>query len=87
MPLPRARMLRVALLLEEPGAVPVSSRAVAFAVLDALRLLAERGERLVVAVDDVQWLDQASAAALGFALRRHPAITALTNAAPATAEK
>jgi hypothetical protein len=48
----------------------VSSRAVAFAVLDALRLLVQRGERLVVAVDDVQWLDRASAATLGFALRR-----------------
>lgn len=70
LPPPRARMLRVALLLEEPGHVPVSSRAVAFAVLDALRLLARRGEPLLVAVDDVQWLDPASATALGFALRR-----------------
>jgi DNA-binding NarL/FixJ family response regulator len=70
LPPPRARMLRVALLLEEPGPVPVSSRAVAFAVLDALRLLVQRGGRLLVAVDDVQWLDPASAAVLGFALRR-----------------
>jgi DNA-binding CsgD family transcriptional regulator len=70
LPPPRARMLRVALLLEEPGPVPVSSRAVAFAVLDALRLLVQRGEKLVVAVDDAQWLDRASAATLGFALRR-----------------
>ena len=70
LPPPRARMLRVALLLEEPGPVPVSSRAVAFALLDALRLLVRRSEALLVAVDDVQWLDPASATALGFALRR-----------------
>jgi DNA-binding NarL/FixJ family response regulator len=66
----RARMLRVALLLEEPGHVPVSPRAVAFAVLDALRLLVRRGDMPLVAVDDTQWLDPASATALGFALRR-----------------
>jgi DNA-binding NarL/FixJ family response regulator len=63
-------MLRVALLLEEPGPVPVSSRAVAFALLDALRLLVGDGEMLLVAVDDMQWLDPASAAAVGFTLRR-----------------
>jgi DNA-binding NarL/FixJ family response regulator len=68
--LARARMLRVALLLEEPGHIPVGSRAVAFALLDALRLLVRRDGMLLVAVDDVQWLDPASAAALGFALRR-----------------
>ena len=70
LPSPRARMLRVALLLEEPGSVPVSSRAVTFALLDALRLLVRRGDTLLVAVDDVQWLDPASATALGFALHR-----------------
>jgi DNA-binding NarL/FixJ family response regulator len=70
LPPPRARMLRVALLLEEPGHVLVSARAVAFAVLDALRLLVRHGGAVLVAVDDAQWLDPASAAALGFALRR-----------------
>jgi DNA-binding NarL/FixJ family response regulator len=70
LPPARARMLRVALLLEEPGHVPVSSRAVAFALLDLLRLLVRRGDMPLVAVDDAQWLDTASAAALGFALRR-----------------
>ena len=69
LPAPRARMLRVALLLEEPGHGPANPRAVAFAVLDALRLLAQRGDMLV-AVDDAQWLDVGSAGALGFALRR-----------------
>ena len=70
LPPARARMLQVALLLEEPGPVPVSSRAVAFALLDALRLLVRAGDRPLVAVDDAHWLDPASAAALGFALRR-----------------
>ena len=70
LPPARARMLRVALLLEEPGPVPVSSRAVAFALLDALRLLIGRGDMPLVAVDDAQWLDPATATALGFALRR-----------------
>jgi tetratricopeptide (TPR) repeat protein len=63
-------MLRVALLLEEPGHVLASPRAVAFAVLDALRLLVGHGGAVLVAVDDAQWLDPASAAAIGFALRR-----------------
>ena len=70
LPLPRARMLRVALLLEEPGHALATPRAVAFAVLDALRLLVRHGGAVLVAVDDAQWLDPASAAALGFALRR-----------------
>jgi DNA-binding CsgD family transcriptional regulator len=70
LPAPRARMLRVALLLEEPGHGPASPQAVAFAVLDALRLLARRGGTPLLAVDDAQWLDPASATPLGFALRR-----------------
>jgi DNA-binding CsgD family transcriptional regulator len=47
----------------------VDSRALGIAVRDALQLLAEQGPPLV-AVDDVQWLDAASAGALAFALRR-----------------
>jgi DNA-binding NarL/FixJ family response regulator len=70
LPPPRAHMLRVALLLEEPGHVLASPRAVAFAVLDGLRMLVRQGGPVLVAVDDAQWLDPASATALGFALRR-----------------
>ena len=40
------------------------------AVRSALELLAEDG--LVLAIDDLQWLDASSASALGFALRRLP---------------
>ena len=70
LPAPRARMLRVALLLEEPGPGRATPQAVALAVFDALRLLARRGSMPLLAVDDAQWLDPASATALGFALRR-----------------
>jgi hypothetical protein len=43
--------------------------AVGVAVLGALRALAEIGP-VVLAIDDVQWLDEASAASLGYAARR-----------------
>ena len=44
-------------------------RTLAVAVRTALQLLAARGS-ILVAVDDVQWLDPSSAGALAFALRR-----------------
>jgi DNA-binding CsgD family transcriptional regulator len=66
---PRRRALEVALLLEEPGEAPPDPRGVALAFLDALRALAE-SEPIVVAVDDLQWLDTSSAGVLQFALRR-----------------
>ena len=65
---PRRRALEVALLLEE-SAARVDARAVAVAVRTALEVVAGGGP-VVVAIDDVQWLDPASAAALSFALRR-----------------
>lgn len=69
LPPPQRRALEVALLIEEPHAEPTDERAVAVGVLGALRSLAE-SSRLLVAVDDVQWLDPASAGALRFAARR-----------------
>jgi len=69
LPAPRRRALEVALLLEEASGDPVDPRAVALGVRGALQLLSE-GEPLLVAVDDVQWLDPASASALAFAVRR-----------------
>ncbi len=66
---PRRRALEVALLLREAKRAPPDERAVALAVLGILRLLAH-DRPLVVAVDDVQWLDQPSARALEFVLRR-----------------
>jgi DNA-binding CsgD family transcriptional regulator len=70
-PLPAGQRLALsrALVLEEvEGAMP-DAHAVGVALLGVLRSLGER-EPLVVAVDDVQWLDAASAGALEYAARR-----------------
>jgi DNA-binding CsgD family transcriptional regulator len=66
---PRRRALEVALLLAEPGESPPDPHAIGLAVLDVLRALADRGPCLV-ALDDIQWLDPASAGVLQIALRR-----------------
>src|SRR5262249_19611428 len=66
---PRRRALAVALLLAEPGEDRPDTHAIGLAVLDALRMLAADGP-VVVALDDVQWLDPAAAGVLGVALRR-----------------
>jgi DNA-binding CsgD family transcriptional regulator len=65
---PRRRALETALLLDGGGA-PADPRALAAAVQSVLRALAEDGP-VLVAVDDVQWLDDSSSDALAFALRR-----------------
>ena len=69
LPPPRRRVLEVALLLEEPEGQPPGPLAVRAATFNALAALA-REDGVVVAVDDVQWLDGASAEALAFAVRR-----------------
>jgi DNA-binding CsgD family transcriptional regulator len=66
---PRRRALAVALLLADPGEVRPDAHAIGLAVRDALRVLAVDGP-VVVALDDAQWLDPASAGVLGVALRR-----------------
>jgi DNA-binding CsgD family transcriptional regulator len=68
LPAPQRRALRVALLLEETDA-PASERAVGAAVLNSVRVIAHSGPT-ALAMDDVQWLDTASAHALAFAFRR-----------------
>ena len=65
----RRRALEVALLLAEPGKAPSDPRLIGLSLLDVLRALAEEGP-VVVALDDVQWLDSSSAAVLQIALRR-----------------
>jgi DNA-binding CsgD family transcriptional regulator len=65
----RRRVLEVALRLAEPGDQPLDMPAVGLAMLDVLRLLAER-RPVLIALDDVQWLDPASAGVLQIALRR-----------------
>ncbi len=66
---PRRHALEVALLLDEAREDPVDHRALAVAVRGALLALSER-EPVVIAVDDIQWLDASSEGALAFALRR-----------------
>lgn len=69
LPPPQQRALRVALLLEEAEESPPDPRAVFAALTGLLRMLA--AERpVVVAVDEVQWLDGPSSAALEYAVRR-----------------
>jgi DNA-binding CsgD family transcriptional regulator len=65
---PQRHALRAALLLEAPEPAP-EPRAIAVAFLSSLRLLAESAP-VLLAIDDLQWLDQASSAALAFAVRR-----------------
>ena len=64
---PRRSALEVALLLE--GGNTADPRTLGVAVRSALDALAAEGP-VLLAVDDVQWLDPSSAAALAFALRR-----------------
>jgi DNA-binding CsgD family transcriptional regulator len=70
LPVPQRRALETALLRRaDDDAVPPDPRAVATGLLSALEALAEAGP-LVVAVDDLQWLDPSSADALAFVVRR-----------------
>ena len=66
---PRRTALEAALLLGDPDGAPPDPQAIAMALLDLLRALA-RDAPVLVALDDVQWLDPASASVLPAALRR-----------------
>ena len=69
LPEPQRRALDVAMLRADPAGEPIERRAVALALLAVLRRLAG-DEPVVVALDDIQWIDEPSTAALQFALRR-----------------
>ena len=68
-PPPQRHALEVSLLRADPAGEPPETRAIVVGFLGALRLLAA-AEPLLIAVDDVQWLDSESAHALAFAARR-----------------
>ena len=68
-PRPQRRALEAALALSESERPPAEDSVVAFAFLSTLRKLAV-GKRLLLAIDDVQWLDGPSLAMLRFALAR-----------------
>lgn len=69
LPAPQRRALEVALLQVDAEGPPPLPRAVSLGVLGVLRALAASGP-LVIALDDVQWLDRPSSSALEFAARR-----------------
>jgi DNA-binding CsgD family transcriptional regulator len=66
---PRRRALEIALRLVEPGDEPLDTHTIGLAVLDVLTAVSERG-LVLVALDDLQWLDPSSAGVLQIALRR-----------------
>jgi DNA-binding CsgD family transcriptional regulator len=68
-PAPQRSALEVALLRAEPSGVPPEPHAIALGVLNVLRALAAEGP-VLLAVDDIPWLDAPSADALVFAARR-----------------
>jgi DNA-binding NarL/FixJ family response regulator len=69
LPAPQRRAVEVATLQAAPGDAPPDARAVA-AGLRSLLVSAGADGRIIVAVDDAQWLDPPSAAAIEFAFRR-----------------
>ncbi len=69
LPSPQRHALRTALLLEDASSSSPDRHLVDASVLGALRVLSHTGP-VVVALDDAQWLDAASADALAFAFRR-----------------
>lgn len=69
LPAPLSRALEIALLRVEPGPVALEPRALRAAFTEAVKFLLGQAP-LVIAVDDVQWLDGATAGSLAFAMRR-----------------
>src|SRR5204862_5990074 len=69
LPDPQRRAVAIALLREEPGASPLDQRAIGAATATMLSALARDG-RVIVGLDDLQWIDRPSARALDFAFRR-----------------
>lgn len=69
LPAPQQRALRVALLRDEPDGPIPDHRAVSMGLLNVIRMLGQDGP-VLLAVDDIQWLDPASSVALAFAIRR-----------------
>jgi len=69
LPAPQQQALAVALLRDNPGAVPERAGAVEAGFLTCLTELATTGP-VLVAIDDAQWLDRPSRRVLEFAARR-----------------
>lgn len=82
-PAPQREALEVALLARPAGEQPPPAYAIGRGVLAALNVLLAAGP-VLLAVDDVQWLDSGSMEALVFALRRIASGPAATSATGST---
>ena len=69
LPPPQRRALEVALYRADSAGSPAEASAIALGLLSALRSLAA-AEPVLVAIDDLQWVDSTSGDALAFAARR-----------------
>lgn len=69
LPPPQDRALRVAMLMTDPQGDAPDQRSVAVATLGVVRSLSERSS-VLIAVDDIQWMDRSSARVLDFVFRR-----------------
>ena len=86
LPAPQRRGLEIALLRAEAEERPPDPRTIGTALVSLLSGLTAEAP-VLVAVDDVQWLDRPSARALEFAVRRledHPVIVLATLRVPAS---
>jgi DNA-binding CsgD family transcriptional regulator len=87
LPAPQRRALRIALVLDEPEGDPPEQRAIATAVTELLRRVSLE-QPVVIGLDDVQWLDAPSGAAIEFAFRRlgeaRASVLATSRVTPAT---
>jgi DNA-binding CsgD family transcriptional regulator/tetratricopeptide (TPR) repeat protein len=73
LPDPQRHAIAVALLREEPDPSGLDQRAVCAAALSIVQALAEKGP-VLIAIDDLQWLDPSSARVLEFVVRRIEAL-------------
>ena len=69
LPVPQRRAMRVALRWDDPGETPAEQQTISAALATMLRAKAALGP-LLVAIDDLHWLDDSSAQALEYAVRR-----------------
>jgi DNA-binding CsgD family transcriptional regulator len=69
LPQPQARALEIALVRADPGNASLDQRAVRLGFLSVLRRLA-LSSSVIVGIDDIQWLDVATARVLEFAVSR-----------------
>ncbi|MGD0274292.1 MAG: ATP-binding protein, partial [Gaiellaceae bacterium] len=69
LPPPQRNALEISLLLRDAEGIVPDQRAVSLATLTLLRIASEETP-LLIAIDDVQWLDASSARVLAFVFRR-----------------